>query len=55
LSPYSRINNPIYAKGNFQADYDEEEVFIYDLNDCDVALARKGFYSLTYEFTGCDF
>jgi hypothetical protein len=55
LSPYSRINNPIYAKGNFQADYDEEEVFIYDLNECDVALARKGFYSLTYEFTGCDF
>ncbi len=56
LTPYSRINNAIYAHGTFYDNYgEEEEVFVYELNSCDVALARKGFYKVTYEFTGCDF
>ncbi|HEY9044372.1 MAG TPA: fibronectin type III domain-containing protein [Ohtaekwangia sp.] len=53
--PYLGLNNPIYAQGTFSDFGSEEEVFIYDINDRDVALARKGFYKLTYEFAGCDF
>ncbi|HEY8937259.1 MAG TPA: hypothetical protein VIM65_18665 [Cyclobacteriaceae bacterium] len=55
FQPYLGLNNPIYAQGEFYPGYQEEEVFIYDINIRDVALARKGFYKLTYEFTGCDF
>jgi hypothetical protein len=55
LRPYNRINNAIYAHGNFTGEYEEEEVFVYERNSCDVAVARKGYYKVTYEFTGCDF
>lgn len=55
---YHGLNNPIYANGAFYPgypDYIEEEVFIYDENEKDVVVTRKGFYSLQYEFTGCNF
>jgi len=55
FQPYLWLNNPVYARGTFYPDFPEEEVFIYDVNSCDVALARKGYYKLNYEFTGCDF
>jgi hypothetical protein len=55
LKPYNRINNAIYAQGNFSGGYEEEEVFVYERNSCDVAIGRKGYYKVTYEFTGCDF
>lgn len=56
LKPYTRINNAIYAHGTFNTDFgEEEEVFVYEPNSCDVAVARKGYYKLAYEFTGCDF
>jgi YD repeat-containing protein len=55
FQPYLGLNNPIYAKGTFYPDFPEEEVFIYDINIRDVAFARKGYYKLNYEFTGCDF
>ena len=56
LRPYHRINNAIYAHGTFNPEVgEEEEVFVYESNSCDVAVARKGFYKVTYEFTGCDF
>lgn len=54
LRPYNRINNAIYAHGTFY-EFDEEEVFVYEQNSCGVAEERKGYYKLTYEFTGCDF
>lgn len=54
LRPYNRINNAIYAHGTFYR-AEEEEVFVYESNSCDVAVERKGYYKLTYEFTGCDF
>ncbi|UII33064.1 fibronectin type III domain-containing protein [Fulvivirga ulvae] len=56
--PYHGIYNPVYAAGSFTADdpfFTEQEVFIYDINEKDVAIARKGYYSLQYEFTGCNF
>lgn len=56
--PYHGIYNPIYATGSFNS-YDptfiEEEVFVYDINEKDVATKRKGYYGLQYEFTGCNF
>jgi len=55
FQPYLGLNNPIYAEGSFSPDFYEEEVFIYDINAQEVAFARKGYYKLTYEFTGCDF
>lgn len=54
LRPYNRINNAIYAHGTFY-EFEEEEVFVYEQNSCGVAAERKGYYKLTYEFTGCDF
>jgi hypothetical protein len=53
--PYTRMNNAIYAHGTFYQNNEEEEVFVYEQNSCAVAQARKGFYKVTYEFTGCDF
>lgn len=56
--PYHSINNPIYARGTFFPDdpnFIEEEVFIYNLNEKGIAIQRKGFFSLQYEFTGCNF
>ncbi|GAA0890494.1 hypothetical protein GCM10009122_01720 [Fulvivirga kasyanovii] len=55
---YHGINNPVYAQGAFYAsdpNFFEEEVFIYDINEKDVAISRKGFYGLQYEFSGCNF
>ncbi|MBL6447155.1 fibronectin type III domain-containing protein [Fulvivirga sp. 29W222] len=56
--PYHGISNPVYAKGNFipsDPSFFEEEVFIYDINERDVAYQRRGYYGLQYEFTGCNF
>lgn len=56
--PYLRVNNFTYEQESYYFDsqmYKSTEVFIHDYNEKDIALVRNGFYSATYEFTGCYF
>lgn len=56
--PYLQLNNFTYGQLTTYFNGQEikyNEVFIYDYNDKDIAIKRNGYYSLSYEFVGCDF